>query len=215
MKLKPITLLILMVTFSGIAFGQGQINLMNGKIIKIDSVVGKVDNEVIYHRPGEKNNETIGFKKIFSINHPNGNEEIYYVYDSINNADMTVPHEKSYILGRQNARENYHAPTATFGGIIIGSASSILGLVYGPVPIAMYSVIASLHYPNVAHQEFSDKAMVDDPYYQYGYQIRAKRQKMKNAFISSAICFGILYAITKKNTSAVEKDIDKFFHNKF
>ncbi len=215
MNLKAATFLILMLAFTGIMQGQSQINLMNGKIIKIDSVVGKVDNEVIFLRPGEKKAETIPFKKIFSINYANDFEEVYYVYDSINNADMTIPHMKSYILGRQNARDYYHAPTSTFGGIIIGSASSILGLVYGPVPIAMYSVIASLHYPNVKHQEFVDKTMVDDPYYQYGYQIRAKRQKMKNAFITSAICFGICYAITAKNTSVVEKDIDHFFKNKF
>ena len=209
MKYPNIFFLAILLSIAGIAFGQGQINLLNGRIIKIDSVAGKVDNKVIYLPAGEKKLSNIASRKIFSISFANGREDIFYVYDSLNNGDMTVPHMKSYILGRQNASENYHAPTASIGGIIFGGASSILGIIYGPVPIALYSVIASLHYPNVSHQEFCDKNMLNDDYYLYGYQIKVKRKKLKNAFLYSAISFGICYAITAKNTSVVEKDIDK------
>ncbi len=193
------------------AFGQGQINLMNGKIIKMDSVVGKVDNEVIYLPVGEKKAKTIAFHKIYSINHSNGSEEVFYIYDSLNNGDMTVPHMKSYILGRQNARENYHAPSSSLGGVIIGGASAVFGIVYGPVPLAMYCLVASLHYPNVAHQEFSDKAMLDDPYYLYGYQIYAKRKKMRNAFVIGGISFGISFAVLVNNRKTLDGRINKFF----
>jgi len=125
---------------------------------------------------------------------------------------MTIPHMRSYILGRKNANENYIAPTATIGGLIIGSASALLGIIYGPIPVAMYCVIASRHYPNVAHQEFSDKNMLNDEYYLYGYQIRAKRQKMKNAFIGCAISFGVTFPFLVKNNALVDKQISKLFH---
>ena len=203
-------LLLFLFFVANLAVGQGQINLLDGKVIKTDSVVGKKENKLVYFPAGQKQAKTIKSKKIFSINYANGTEDVFYVYDPLNNGDMTVPHMRSYIMGRKNADEYYHAPTASFGGVLFGGASAILGVVYGPVPVAMYCLLATKHYPNVAHQEFSDQTMLNDEYYLYGYQIRAKRQKLKNAFIASAISFGISFAIMVNNRKTLNDKIDTF-----
>ncbi len=205
------TLLLFLFFFAHLADGQDRINLFNGKVIRVDSVAGRKENEMVYFPVGNKEAETINVSKIFSIIYANGTEDVFYIYDSLNNGDMTVPHMRSYIMGRRNAAENYHAPTASIGGIVFGGASAILGLVYGPVPIAMYCLLASKHYPNVAHQEFSDINMLDDTYYLYGYQIKAKRKKLKNAFVASAISFGISFMVLVKNNRLIDKELNKRF----
>ena len=211
MKAKNALILILLFVMTKVVIGQVQINLMNGDVIKTDSVTGKVDNKLIYFSAGKKHSKSIKTKKVFSINYASGTEEFLYHPDTTTGNDFTIPQMRSYIMGYKNANDNYYAPTASIGGVVFGGASAIFGVVYGPIPLALYAVLAARHYPNVAHQEFCDQNMLKDEYYLYGYQIRAKRQKLKNAFIAGAISFGFSFAVLVKNNKLIDKELTKRF----
>lgn len=196
-------------------FGQGKIYLFNGNQISVDSIGSKdINNNFHYTKPGSQSLHKIKAKKIFSIENKDGKEDVLFKPDTAN-GDFPIPQMKSYLIGVHDSRETYQAPNATFGGVLVGTASGFLGIIYGPVPVALYAAIVSVRYPTVANQPIVNTSMVNDEYYQYGYQIYAKRKKLKNAAISGGISLITSFIILKKYNQQIDSGWLKFRHNIF
>jgi hypothetical protein len=203
MNKKYLWLMMVLVTLSFVADAQGKLNLMNGKIILFDSI-GKAGNEkYIYaiHANNESYSYTIGKRRIFSIVFADGREEIIFTSDSTI-SDLNVPQMKDFVKGEQDCWKYYKPKMVTVGGLVIGAGAGILGF-YGPFFPAFYAIIETASAPpDIAKEPYADKAYANNEFYAYGFEIAAKKKKLKNALYGGGISFVtsfVAYTIISKH----------------
>jgi len=165
-------------------FGQGQINLLNGKQIKADSIKANGD-KFTYFKPNKQKEKSLKKDDVFSINYPDGKEEFVFVPDTVD-GDINLNQMKFVIKGEQDARKYYHAPTATLGGVVVGVASGYFAY-YGVIVPALSGVVTGLHQPHDYKRHVKDTLLTNNQFYVYGYRSIARKKKVKNALISGYI----------------------------
>ncbi len=171
--------------------GQGKINLMNGKIIAFDTISKGNMEKFNYVSHDTKKVSAIKVSRIFSINYNDGKEELFFVADSTV-SDFSVPQMREFVKGEQDCRLNYKPKAATVGGIIVGGAAGILGIFYGPVLPAIYATIVSASPPpDITKKPYADKILMNSDYYAYGFEMAARKKKLKNSLLGGGIGFGI------------------------
>jgi len=207
MQFNPLRFLLLSIPFllSFSSLGQGQINLLNGKQIKADSIKSQGD-KFVYFNPNKLNEKSVKRDNIFSINYPDGKEDFIFVPDTAS-GDINLDQMKFFIKGEQDARKYYHAPTATIEGIVIGAGSGYFAY-YGIIVPALNAVGAGLHTPNIMKQHVSDTALARNQFYAYGYQSIARKRKVNNSLISG----GISLTVSLFTLGFFNKQIDQFFY---
>lgn len=208
MKFNNLRFFLLSITlFASISsFSQGQINLLNGKQIKADSIKADGD-KFVYYNTAKQKEKTIKKDDIFSINYPDGKEDFIFVPDTAS-GDINLNQMKFFIKGEQDARKYYHAPTATIEGIIIGAGSGYFAY-YGIIVPALNGVGVGLHQPQDFKRHISDTLLTNNQFYTYGYRSVARKKKVNNSLIGGYISLTVsLFTLGLYN-----KQIDHFFYS--
>jgi hypothetical protein len=201
-----VSLFTLSIILSFSSFGQGSLNLLNGKQIKIDSVK-TIGTKFAYIKPNSQKVKLINRDDVFSIRYPQGNEEFVFVPDTAS-GDINLDQMKFYIKGEQDARKYYHAPTATVVGVFVGAGSGYFAY-YGIIVPAVSGVFTGLHQPHNYKHLVSDTTLTNNAFYISGYRSIARRKKVNNALISGYISLTTsLFTLAIFNTR-----IDQFFYN--
>jgi len=173
------------------ANAQGKINLMNGKIYEFDSLWKAPKNKFVYISTDNKKSCSIRIKRVFSINYPDGKEEILYVTDTVNNV-FNLQQMRDYVKGEQDSWKYYHPKLATYGGLAIGGVAGFFGVFYGPVLPALYAtVVTAATPPDVATKPYADKNLINNDYYAYGFENTSRKKILKNSLYGGGIGFGI------------------------
>lgn len=141
-----------------------------------------------------KHSRDLSPENVFSITSgATGEETVIYSIDTLGllvidviepEVEFTVPEMRKYIQGRIDGRK-HKTPWATLGGVAVGIAGSFAGAFYSPIVPAAYIGILASRSPNIDPANASNQALLLDDAYQDGYTKSARRQKVKNATISS------------------------------
>lgn len=180
---------LLLLTFSKTASAQDKILLLNGEEILAKPVEIKdtLPTLSIIELKKEKC-KTLKKSDIFSITNANGVENVLYKEDttSINN-DLSVEGMRQYIKGLQEGKKS-SAPLATVGGLVVGAGSSYLKF-YGLIPPAIYIAVMGNYTPSLDKQPVSDRSLMKDENFAFGYIRKNKSKRTRNAALGSVIGF--------------------------
>ncbi|MFH2143177.1 MAG: hypothetical protein ABIJ97_12190 [Bacteroidota bacterium] len=193
---------------------QNKIVLMNGNIL-YGKISDLTDEKVVMEFSDKKHNKTkkLNYEDIFSITY-NETEFQYYSHDPENGNNMTVIQMKYYLQGMNDAKENYHAPLATIGGLVSGITGVFFGF-YGIAIPTGYVFAAGIKTPEKPANIYELEIVPDfiasktkvygkqyhectieilekqafSQYYNEGYVVKAKDKKIKNAFKGTIIGF--------------------------
>ena len=202
------------VSANGMLFSQDSLLLLNGKILN-GKITAINDTGVVIKGKGLFNKHKYVYNdELFAVK-SGLTETIVYVPDSFGNESFSVEQMRWYIKGQQNARKNYHAPLATAGGFLAGSAGALLGF-WGmtTVPIS-YVFLAGIKTPECKLTEEPNEVIMqlarqsgeysygktnmnvinsvtypDESLrecYKYGYESAAKDKKIKNTVKGSVV----------------------------
>ncbi len=179
---------------------QEKILLLNGKILKVKSVIVNETSPVLTFKCLKREKEKkINRERVFSVFNEAGMEKIIYKQDSLSiNNDLSIPEMHMYIKGLQEA-DTFRSPLATTGGFLIGAGSSVLSF-YGPIVPAVYLVIIGARSPDMKNLPVSDKELLKDENFVAGYQKKCRNRKVNNAaiagisgFVAGFITLAIIY----------------------
>jgi hypothetical protein len=165
----------------------------------------KEENGLIYFRnPGSSKLREIESDKVYSYRNALGSERIFYRVDTLENNWLSQVEMSNYMKGQRDAQRYYRLmPFLTAsGGLLVGAASSNIGLFWGPMCIVAYTGVIGFTRPATGRYSGYNPAMKNNPEYYEGFATAAKRRSAKKAALWSAIGYfsglGILTAILAK-----------------
>ncbi len=195
MNFKKIILLnSILFLVSTFVLAQDKILLLNGKVLLVKSLNIEENLATVSFKNFENNKDKkIKRNTIFSIVSEKGIENIFYKEDSVSfNNDLSVEGMRMYIKGLQEA-ETFKSPMSTVGGLLIGASSSFLGF-YGLIPPAIFISVVGNRAPKMEKQQVSDKELLKNDNFVYGYERKCKARKVNNAAIASLTGFVVGFA---------------------
>jgi hypothetical protein len=190
MKLKIIAVLILLFGINYCMNAQGTIQMINGKMIKVDYYsVG--DLFVSYKKQGDNrgNTKAVDRYDVFSIIKDDSSEQIIYVpADSL---DYTVDEARQYIKGEQAAHLYYKKPGNGISAAAVGLGSSILSFYALPVPM-IYAIALGRFNPKMDQlpSDFDPQLAAAEPF-KFGYQKAARNIKIQQSLKWGYISLGV------------------------
>jgi hypothetical protein len=189
-KLKIIAVLILLFGINFITNAQGTIQMISGKMIKVDYYsVG--DLFVSYKKQGDKrgNTKAVDRYDVFSIIKADSSEQVIYVpADSL---DYTVEEARQYIRGEQAAHLYYKKPANGISAAAVGLGASILSFYALPVPM-IYAVALGRFNPKINQlpRDIDPQLAATDPF-KFGYQKAARNTKIQQSLKWGYISLGV------------------------
>ncbi len=215
---KFLSIVLVLFVSASLAYSQNKdkVVLYNGKTVSCS--IKDISQDDIFVTINDKKffrNKKIHKVNVFSYTH-NNNTNILYRQDSSAGDFYSIVQMQYYIKGYSKAKENYHAPLATAGGLLTGITGGMLGFWGTAIPtgfvlssgiktpayndsIVCNKDVAYLH-EYIFHTGYGlqkDKTKISDidddvvyfPQYQEGYRDGAKDKKIKNAMKGSIIGF--------------------------
>ena len=190
MKLKIIAAFILLFGINYYTNAQGTIQMISGKMIKVDYYsVG--DLFVSYKKQGDTrgNTKDVDRYDVFSIIKDDSSEQIIYVpADSL---DYTVDEARQYIKGEQAAHLYYKKPGNGISAAAVGLGSSILSFYALPVPM-IYAIALGRFNPKMDQlpSDFDPQLAAAEPF-KFGYQKAARNIKIQQSLKWGYISLGV------------------------
>ncbi len=160
----------------------------------------KEENGLIFYRnPGASKIREIESDKVYSYRNALGSERILYRVDTLENNWLEQVEMADYMKGQRDAQRYYRLMpflTAT-GGLLVGAASSNIGLYWGPMCIVAYTGIIGYSKPSTGKYSGFNPVMKNNASYYEGFATAAKKRSTKKAALWSAIgYFSGLAALT-------------------
>jgi hypothetical protein len=170
-------------------------NTINGKIREINP-----DTMFLLIQVSKKNKtkfRNINLGDLYAFSFKDSARMIIYARDTNRGIDFTPEQMGSYIRGIQFAKTKYKTPWVMAGGAAVGFAGPymfpfILGIL-APTAYCGIIGITPVHYKK---QQARYPELFSDPYFVEGYKDRAKKKKVINTIISSAIGIVVSAATT-------------------
>jgi hypothetical protein len=190
MKLKLLVVIILLSGINYCANAQGTIQMISGKLIKVDYYsVG--DLFVSYKKQGDKkgNTKAVDRYDVFSIIKTDSSEQI--IYAPADSLDYTVEEARQYIKGEQAAHLYYKKPGNGISAAAVGLGSSLLSFYALPVPM-IYAVALGRFNPKINQlpSNFDPQLAAAEPF-KFGYQKAARNIKIQQSLKWGYISLGV------------------------
>jgi hypothetical protein len=165
----------------------------------------KEENGLIFYRkPGSSKIREIESDKVYSYRNALGSERILYRIDTLENNWLEQVEMADYIKGQRDAQQYYRlTPFLTAaGGLLVGAASSNIGLYWGPMCIIAYTGIIGYSRPSTGKYSGFNPEMKNNSAYTEGFATAAKKRSTKKAALWSGIGYfsglAVLTAILSK-----------------
>ncbi len=169
-------------------FAQDKIIKLNDREITDIKVLDITANTVKFQRTGSMNTKSIYKDNLFGVVYENGTEKVIYLPDPNDDDDYTIDQMRMFLRGSKDARLKYHSFGSTVTGLAFGIAGPFLASVsLGPLimlPPAVGMLLVSMGSPNMRNQKVDPKYLNNEEYLM-GYQHKARKKKVRNAFFSS------------------------------
>jgi len=169
-------------------FSQSQLNLLDGRQIKLESYVFHTSQGYMDYSFLKKNNKVkntyADLNNVYSIN-INGKDSI--VYKQLLEEEFRVNEMGRIVLGRQDALQEYKPWWAFAAGMIVGSGSLLLpinGMAMFTIPI-VYTGSMALLKPSKSYVMNKHESEIGDDLYLYGYQSTGRRKILKNTALGT------------------------------
>jgi hypothetical protein len=164
------------------------------------AVLIKEENGLIFYRnPGSSKIREIESDKVYSYRNALGSERIIYKVDTLENNWLDQVEMADYMKGQRDAQRYYRlTPFLTAaGGLLVGAASSNIGLYWGPMCIVAYTGIIGYSKPSTGKFSGFNPVMKKNAAYYEGFATAAKKRSTQKAALWSAIgYFSGLAALT-------------------
>lgn len=157
-----------------------------------------------YLRKGKERDLSIDRERLFGIKYGNGDERIYYYYDTMVGNYFTVEETKRFIYGEHDAIRGYHPRMDFVGGFLVGFAVALkisiddsvlysIPTIITPIPVFAYTAVVTL-VPRIRgnKKKITNQAYIKDDSYLIGYERIARKKKFFSA-LSGGVA-GILAA---------------------
>lgn len=198
--LIKIFMFFILLVFSDIMLAQDTLIFINGRRIPATNV--KLSDSQILFNPLNKPQK---LKKaeaynIFSIKHPNGDETLIYMQDTLTD-DLTIDQMRMFVKGQQDAMEYFNPTAVTVASIVVGAASGPLQI-FSLAPPAVFATIVGASSPDMDRQPVPDKQLLESPEYRMGYESKARNIKIKKALIfglSTAVASWVTFSVIERN----------------
>lgn len=180
---------------SNILFAQDTILLTTGKKIVDIEVMEITDDYVLYQKwkKDKIKERIIERSEVYSIHNKDGSNMVLYKKDSLEGFMPNADQMESYVKGEVQSRRFYKNKSVTYGGVVVGVGTSLLGFKVGHfytiIAPAAYSAIVAAWEPNLDRFEDITATQQKNNYFMEGYRDYARMKKVKNAALSSHISF--------------------------
>src|ERR1035437_751041 len=128
--------------------------------------------------------------RIFSVKFSNGQDRIFYFYDSTLGNVFTVMEAKMFMLGEQEADKNYRNKWPAIIGFAVGPVSPIAlsnAVVLSPIPAAISPLHTLIPYINVNTKAIQNKNYLGYDTYIMGYEKVARKKNFIPALIGAGV----------------------------
>ncbi len=199
MRIYHLLLLLISIFVASTVIAQDTLTFLDGK-----TRIGKVLNSTVLITKIEvtkkKNTKLKEFEssEIFKINYASGVSDTLYVRNAEKEFFLTIEEMHFFILGEQDAIQNYHPRVSAIGGLIFGGVFGYVlndGAYVAGVPLiyTIGSAVSPVKINNLSNRSVS---ILSSPAYQEGYIKIARTKKAFYALASSAVgtFFGVIVA---------------------
>lgn len=177
--------------------------LMNGREWKgqITSLEGTVITLSTSNKKGKVKEHQIDKTDVFSYTKAGEKEVILYAQDEMIGDIYTPDQMRVFIVGEQDAKDNYHArPTAIVGFLLCGGAAyfvegGLMGSIAGPVVFSIVQLIPKI---KIREKFMRDTNYKYNDFYADGFEPVARTKKILSAMgsgFAGAVAGVALYAI--------------------
>ncbi len=193
--MKKYLLFLFFAFISTMLFAQDTILLTTGKKI-IDIEVLEITDEYVLYQKWKKDKikqRIIERSEVYSIHNKDGSNMVLYKKDSLDGFMPDAIEMQSYVKGEIQSRTFYKNKSVTYGGIVVGVGTSLLGFKVGHfytiIAPAAYSALVAAWEPNLDRFDDITADQKQNNYFMEGYRDYARMKKVKNAALSSHISF--------------------------
>jgi hypothetical protein len=198
-----IGLVLSFIVFSFTLHSQDVLLLMNGREWKgqITSLEGTVITLSTKSKKGKVKEHQIDKTEIFSYTKAGEKEVVLYAQDEMIGDIYSPDQMKVYIVGEQDARDNFHArPTAIVGFIICGAVAyyvegGLMGSIALPIAYSIFQLAPKIH---IREQFMSDTNYKYNDFYADGFEPVARTKKILTAMgsgFAGAVAGVVVYAV--------------------
>ena len=191
------------ILFSTLLHSQDVVLLMNGREWKgqITSLEGTVITLSTTSKKGKVKEHQIDKTDIFSYTKAGQTAVVLYAQDEMIGDIYTPDQMKVFIVGEQDARDNFHArPTAIVGFIICGAVAyyvegGLMGSIALPIAYSIFQLAPKIH---IREQFMSDTNYKYNDFYADGFEPVARTKKILTAMgsgFAGAAAGVVVYAI--------------------
>ncbi len=195
--MKNILTLIILLSILLVGYSQNQLNLLDGRQIKLESYVFHTQEGYMNYSLLKKNNKIKNtyseLDNVFSIS-INGQDSIIYM--QLLEEEFTVDEMSSIVIGRQNALQEYKPWWAFASGVAVGCTLLLPmeGMSMWVFPI-FYTAGMAFVRPSEKYVIKRHEYAINDDLYLYGYRSTGRKKIFKNTtlgvlsgiFVSGAI----------------------------
>jgi hypothetical protein len=132
-----------------------------------------------YLRKGKLKDLSVERERLFSIRYANGNERIYYYYDTLVGNYFTVEETHKFIYGEHDAINGYKPRLDFAGGFVVGAASAVFTpTIVSPLPVFAFTAAVTL-IPRIRgnRKVITNMSYIHDDSYLIGYERIARKKK--------------------------------------
>jgi hypothetical protein len=170
------------------AFGQGTIQMLNGKEKRYINYQIQ-DEYVVFQRESnpEGSKKRIDRFNVFSIIPDNGQEVVVYDPDTTDGIDLSIMEARDFIAGEKLALLKYNEPDGYVVGFQLGLFCSTLGFYGIPIPVVYSTLLGrfSPKFPETHGDKVYSEAFVA------GYQKKARTMKINKSLLGGGIGFAV------------------------
>lgn len=190
---KKLTIFLAFVFLSTILFAQSNqsILLMTGKVLE-GNVTGQ-DTVYLYYdlvkKSGKKKPKKLDLERVFSINGPEGEEEVIYYMDTVIGNYFTVDEMRFYIQGEQDASKYYHANWTIAAGLPVtaGIGYVLSGTVFSFAVPFVYLVATGIPAYKIDKDKIPSSHLVTEPAYVLGYERTARNKRLFKSLFTGLV----------------------------
>ncbi len=173
---------------------QDKIVFIDGRIIPATDIVIN-DDIITYHKTARSSAKQYKAQpyNVFAIEYADGTERLIYAQDTMSD-DLNIEQMRMFVRGQQDAVTYYNKIPVIVASAIVGVASGPTLKFFGAVPPALFATFVGAASPNMSKQHVSDKAFLDSPEYNMGYEAKVRNIKIRRALVFGLGGFVVSYA---------------------
>lgn len=168
---------------------QKKILLLNGKERTVATFSLNGEN-ALYKTTDSSKAKKVDMFRIFSVvDTVSGMEQIIYNPDTAE-GDLTIEEMRKFVEGEQFAINTYKSRPNNIASAAVGLSSGMLA-VYGVVLPPVYSLISGRFDPKIPYDHPQAPVNINDEYFKYGYQYKARKMKTGKSLMFGGIGFAV------------------------